>query len=155
EVFYDAAARLQGTAASRIRDGDNFISYDIGLPDGHLFRGLQNNIGIDRSGRGPTVRGQDEIYVLHMFHHAGVPAPYLDLCYFISPRTIHTGTAILQLAGYGNRFVSEQYDEAASVFNMDATYEPGTLVVPGDPESPKLPVPLQTQLDTDFTDLGD
>jgi len=155
EVFYDAGARLQGTAASRIRDGDNYISYDIGLPDGQLFRGVQNNIGVDRSGRGPTIRGQDEIYVLHMFHHAGVPAPYIDLCYFISPRTIHTGTAILQLAGYGGGFVSEQYDEAGSVFNMDATYEPDTTVVSGDPESPKLPVPLQTQLDTDFTDLGD
>ncbi|HEU0008690.1 MAG TPA: lamin tail domain-containing protein, partial [Verrucomicrobiae bacterium] len=155
EVFYDAGARLQGTAASRIRDGDAYVSYDIDFPRGQLFRGVQNNIGIDRSGRGPTIRAQDEIYVLHMFHRAGVPAPYSDLCYFISPRTIHTGTAILQLAGYGGGFVSEQYDEAGSVFNMDATYEPDTTVVSGDPESPKLPVPLQVQLDTDFTDLGD
>lgn len=155
EVFYDAGARLQGTAASRIRDGDQYISYDIDFPAGQFFRGAQDNIGIDRSGRAPTVRGHDEIYVLHMFHRAGVPAPYSDLCYFISPRTIHTGTAILQLAGYGGRFVEEQYGEEGSVFNMDATYEPDTLVVPGDPESPKLPVPLQVQLDTDFTDLGD
>jgi hypothetical protein len=155
EVFYDAGARLQGTAASRIRDGDPYVSYDIDFPPGQEFRGVQDNIGIDRSGRAPTVRGHDEIYVLHMFHHAGVPAPYSDLCYFISPRTIHTGTAILQLAGYGSRFVDEQYGEAGSVFNLDATYEPDTLVAPADLESPKLPVPLQTQLDTDFTDLGD
>jgi hypothetical protein len=155
EVFYDAGARLQGTAASRIRDGDPYVSYDVDFPPGRFFRGVQDNIGIDRSGRGPTVRGHDEIYVLHMFHHAGVPAPYSDLCYFISPRTIHTGTAILQLAGYGGRFVDEQYGDAGSVFNMDATYEPDTLVTPADPESPKLAVPLQTQLDTDFTDLGD
>jgi hypothetical protein len=155
EVFYDAGARLQGTAASRIRDGDQYISYDIDFPRGQEFRGVQDNIGIDRSGRAPTVRGHDEIYVLHMFHRAGVPAPYSDLCYFISPRTIHTGTAILQLSGYGGRFVEEQYGEAGSVFNMDATYEPDTLVTPADPESPKLPVPLQVQLDTDFADLGD
>jgi len=155
EVFYDAGARLQGTAASRIRDGDQYVSYDIDFPRGQEFRGVQDNIGIDRSGRAPTVRGHDEIYVLHMFHRAGVPAPYSDLCYFISPRTIHTGTAILQLAGYGGRFVEEQYGEAGSVFNMDATYEPDTLVAPADPESPKLPVPLQVQLDTDFADLGD
>jgi len=155
EVFYDAGARLQGTVASRIRDGDQYVSYDIDFPPGQYFRGVQDNIGIDRSGRGPTVRAQDEIYVLHMFHRAGVPAPYSDLCYFISPRTIHTGTAILQLAGYGGRFVDEQYGETGSVFNMDATYEPDTLVTPANPESPKLPVPLQTQLDTDFTDLGD
>jgi hypothetical protein len=155
EVFYNAGARLQGTAASRIRDGDPYVSYDIDFPPGQFFRGVQDNIGIDRSGRAPTVRGHDEIYVLHMFHRAGVPAPYSDLCYFISPRTIHTGTAILQLAGYGGRFVDEQYGETGSVFNMDATYEPDTLVTPANPESPKLPVPLQTQLDTDFADLGD
>lgn len=155
EVFYDAGARLQGSAASRIRDGDNYVSYDIDFPPGRLFRGVHNNIGIDRSGRSPTVRGQDEIYVLHLFHQAGVPAAYSDLCYFIPPRTVHTGTAILQLAGYGSTFVEEQYGRVGSVFNMDVTYEPDTTVDPANLESPKLPVPLQSQLRVDFTDLGD
>ncbi len=155
EVFYDAGARLQGTAASRIRDGDAYVSYDVDFPPGRLFRGVQNNIGIDRSGRGPTIRAQDEIYVLHMFHRAGIPVPYSDLCYFISPRTVHTGTAILQLAGYGSTFVGEQYDQTGSVFNLDVTYEPDTTVVPADPESPKLPVPHQAHIGTDFQDLGD
>jgi len=155
EVFYDAGARLQGTVASRIRDGDPYISYDIDFPEGRLFRGVQNNIGIDRSGRGPTVRGQDEMYVFQMFHRAGIPIPYHDLCYFIAPRTVHTGTAILQLAGYGNGFIEEQYGEAGTVFNMDVTYEPETLITPADPESTKLPIPHQAHIGTDFTDLGD
>ena len=155
EVFYDAGARLQGTVASRIRDGDSYVSYDVDFPPGRLFRGVQNNIGIDRSGRGPTVRAQDEIYVLHMFHRAGIPVPYSDLCYFIAPRTVHTGTAILQLAGYGSTFVHEQYNQAGSVFNMDITYEPETTLVAGDVESPKLPIPHQAHIGTDFTDLGD
>lgn len=155
EVFYDAGARLQGTVASRIRDGDQYVSYDIDFPEGRLFRGVQNNIGIDRSGRGPTVRGQDEMYVFQMFHRAGIPIPYHDLCYFIAPRTVHTGTAILQLAGYGNGFIEEQYGEAGTVFNMDVTYEPQTLITPADPESTKLPVPHQGHIGTDFTDLGD
>ena len=154
EVFYDAGTRLQGTAASRIRDGDNYVSYDIDFPPNQLFRGVQNNIGVDRSGRGPTVRGQDEIALLHMFHRAGVPCQYSDLCYFISPRTIHTGTAILQLAAYGSGFVAEQYGEDGSVYNMDLTYEPDTTV-DGGVESIKLPVPLQGHIGTDFTDLGD
>ena len=155
EVFYDAGARLQGTAASRIRDGDDYVCYDIDFPPGQLFRGVQNNIGIDRSGRAPTARGQDEMYVFQMFHRAGIPVPYHDLCYFISPRTVHTGTAILQLAGYGSGFVEEQYGEAGSVFNMDIIYEPDTTVAAADPESPKLPVPHQAHIGTDFTDLGD
>jgi hypothetical protein len=154
EVFYDAGARLQGTVASRIRDGDAYVSYDVDFPPGHLFRGVQNNVGIDRSGRGPTVRNQDEIYILHMFHRAGIPVPYSDLCYFIAPRTVHTGTAILQLAGYGSTFVDEQYSEKGMVFNMDVTYEPDTTVVSGDVESPKAPVPHQAHIGTDFRDLG-
>jgi hypothetical protein len=154
EVFYDAGARLQGTVASRIRDGDNYVSYDVGLPSGQLFRGVQNNIGIDRSGRGPTVRGQDEMYVFQMFHRAGLPTPYHDLCYFIAPRTVHTGTAILQMAGYGGGFVEEQYGEDGSVFNMDLTYEPDTTVG-GGVEGTKLPTPHQAHIGTDFTDLGE
>ncbi len=155
EVFYDAGAKLQGTVASRIRDGDSYVSYDVDFPPGRLFRGVQNNIGIDRSGRGPTVRAQDEIYILHMFHRAGIPVPYSDLCYFIAPRTIHTGTAILQLAGYGSGFAEEQYGEDGSVFNMDVTYEPETSITPADPESIKVPIPHQAHIGTDFTDLGD
>ena len=155
EVFYDAGARLQGSAASRIRDGDDYVCYDILLPQDHLFRGVQNNIGIDRSGRAPTVRGQDEMVVFQMFHRAGIPIPYHDLCHFISPRAVHTGTAILQLAGYGSGFIEEQYGQEGSVFNMDITYEPDTAVTPADPESVKLPVPLQTHIGTDLADLGD
>lgn len=155
EIFYDAGAKLQGTVASRIRDGDQYISYDVDFPEDRLFRGVQNNIGIDRSGRGPTVRAQDEIYVLHMFHRAGIPIPYSDLCYFIAPRTVHTGTAILQLAGYGSGFIKEQYGEDGTVFNMDVTYEPDTLITPTNPESTKLPTPHQAHIGTDFTDLGD
>ncbi|HXJ76123.1 MAG TPA: lamin tail domain-containing protein, partial [Candidatus Dormibacteraeota bacterium] len=153
EVFYDAGPRLQGTAASRIRDGDNYISYDIGFPPDHLFRGMRDNVGIDRSGRAPTVRAQDEIYVQHMFRRAGLPCQYTDLCYFIAPRLIHTGTAILQLAAYDGSFVDEQYGQAGSVFNMDITYEPDTTT-DGGVESIKLPVPLQAHIGTDFTNLG-
>jgi hypothetical protein len=155
EVFYDAGARLQGSAASRIRDGDDYVCYDIALPPDQLFRGVQNNIGIDRSGRSPTRRGQDEMVLFQMFHRAGIPIPYHDLCTFISPRAAHTGTALLQLAGYGKGFIEEQYGKEGSVFNMDITYEPNTTVTPSDPESAKLPVPLQAHLGTDFTDLGD
>jgi hypothetical protein len=153
EVFYDIGVRLQGTAAGRIRDGEAYPGYDIAFPGDHPFRGLHNNVNIDRSGRGPVVRGQDEIYVKHLFHRAGVPCTYDDLVYLIVPNSAHTGTAILQMAGYGSEFVESQFGDGGTVFNMDGTYEPSTTT-DGNAESLKNPVPLASQISSDFTDLG-
>ena len=153
EVFYDAGVRLHGSAAGRARDGDDYISYTIAFPPDHLFRGLQTEVNIDRSGRSPIVRQQDEIYILHMFHRAGLTCHYSDLCYFIAPKALHTGTALLQLSVYGGIYVQEQYPVNGTVFNYDITYEPSTTV-DATFEGIKLPVPLQAHLGTDFADLG-
>lgn len=154
EVFYDAGIRLQGTAAGRIRDGENYPGYDISFPADRLFRGVHDSVNIDRSGRGPAVRGQDEIYVKHLFHLAGAPCTYDDLVYLIAPASVHTGTAILQMAGYEGEFVDSQFDGDGTVFNLDGTYEPSTNSVSGNVESLKNPVPLATQINSDFTNLG-
>ena len=154
EVFYDVGVRLHGSAAGRARDGDDYISYDIEFPPDRLFRGVQGSVGIDRSGRAPNARQQDEIYVLHMFQRAGLPCHHSDLCYFIAPKTIHTGPAILQLGAYNGLFVDEQFNRAGSVFNFDVTYEP-SVTASGNFEGLKLPVPLQGHIPTDLTDLGD
>lgn len=153
EVFYDVAVRLQGSAAGRARDGEQYIGYDIAFPPDHLFRGVHGSVGIDRSARAPIVRQQDEIYILHMFQRAGLPVQHVDLCYFVAPKTIHTGPAILQLGAYDGRFVDEQFGEDGSIFNFDITYEP-SITVDGSLEAPKLPVPLQGHIGTDFADLG-
>ena len=153
EVFYDVGVRLQGTAAGRIRDGEDYPGYDVGFASDHLFRGLHNNLNIDRSGRGPVVRQQHEIYVKHAFHRAGVPCTYDDLVYFIAPNSVHTGTAIMQMAGYGGEFVASEFGGDGTVFNMDGTYEPSTTT-DGNFESFKNPVPLAAQLQSDFADLG-
>jgi hypothetical protein len=154
EVFYDIGVRLHGSAAGRARDGDDYMSYDVEFAPDQLFRGIHSHVGIDRSGRAPNVRQQDEIYVLHMFHRAGLPCHRVDLCYFIAPRTGHTGPAILQLGAYDGLFVEEQFGEDGAVYNLDLTYEPSTTVN-GNYESLKLPVPLQAHIGTDFADLGD
>ena len=158
EVFHDVGVRLQGTAAGRVRDGDQYTGYDIGFPRDHLFRGLHESIGVDRSGRTPVVRQQDEIYVRHTFNRAGIPCPVDDLCYFIAPNTVHTGTAILQMAAYGGLWVSSQYEEpegiTGTVFNWDITYDPTTTSTSGNPESLKPPVPF-VHVATDLTNLGD
>ena len=153
EVFYDVGVRLQGTAAGRIRDGDDYVGYDVGFAADHLFRGLHNNLNIDRSGRSPVIRQQHEIYVKHAFHRAGVACTYDDLVYFISPNGTHTGTAILQMAGYGGEFVKSEFGGDGTVFNMDGTYEPSTTT-DGNFESLKNPVPLALQIQSDFANLG-
>lgn len=154
EIFYDVGVRLQGTAAGRVRDGDEYVGYDIGFPPDHLFRGLHDSIGIDRSGRTPVVRQQDEIYVRHTFQRAGIPCPVDDLCYFVAPQPVHTGTAILQLASYGGLWADSQYRKSGTVFNLDITYDPTTTSVVNDPESLKPPVPF-VHVSTDFANLGD
>ncbi len=154
EVFYDAAVRLQGTAAGRVRDGDDYVGYDIALPPEHLFRGLHETIGIDRSGRSPVVRQQDEIYVRHTFHQAGLPCPIDDLCSFIAPLAVHNGTAILQLASYSGLWAESQFDRQGTVFNYDITYEPTSTSTPTNPETLKPAVPF-IHVSTDLLNLGD
>ena len=154
EVFYDAGVRLQGTAAGRVRDGEDYVGYDIGFPAGQLFRGVHESVGIDRSGRAPVVRQQDEIYVRQTFQRAGIPCPVDDLCHFIAPQPIHTGTAILQLASYGGLWAGSQFDEQGTVFNYDVTYDPTSTSVSGNPESLKPAVPF-IHVTTDLVDLGD
>lgn len=153
EAFYDVGIRLQGTTAGRIRDGEDYPGYDVGFPSDHLFRGLHSNINIDRSGRGPVIRQQHEIYVKHIFHRAGVPCTYDDLVYFVSPTGLHTGTAILQMAGYGGEFLDSQFGGDGTIFNLDGTYEPSTTT-DGNFESLKNPVPMATQIQSDFMNLG-
>jgi len=153
EAYYDAGVRLKGSAAGRIRDGDPYVGYDIRFPADHLFRGVHKTVGIDRSGRAPVIGQQHEIFILHMFQRAALPVHHTDLCYFIAPKTVHTGTAILQLGGYNARFVDEQFRVEGTVFNFDLTYEP-SVTVDGNFEGTKLPVPHQGHVSTDFADLG-
>jgi hypothetical protein len=155
EVFHDVGVRLQGTAAGRVRDGDAYIGYDIGFPPDHLFRGVHESIGIDRSARSPVVRRQDEIYVRHTFNKAGLPCTVDDLCYFFAPNTTHTGTAILQLASYGGLWTDSQFEDTpGTVYNWDITYDPTTTSVASNPESLKPPVPFG-HVGTDLANLGD
>ncbi len=153
DIYYGVGVTLKGSAAARARDGNDYIGYAVNFPPDRKFHGVHESIGIDRSGRTPAVRGQDEIYVRHTFHRAGIPCPQDDLCYFIAPGRTHTGTAILQLASYGGSWVDSQYQVEGTVFNLDITYDPLQLSQPGNPESLKLPSPF-IHVATDLADLG-
>lgn len=152
KITYDVGVRLRGSGAGRARDGASVRSFSIGFPDDQLFRGVHGSIGADRSARSPVSRRPDEIYIKHMFNHAGVPCMYDDLVHMIGPTSTYTGIAMLQMARYGPVFTSSQFENGGngSVMNLDITYDPTS----GSLEGLKPPVPF-THIGTDIRDLGD
>ncbi|NIP96162.1 MAG: hypothetical protein GWO24_23075, partial [Akkermansiaceae bacterium] len=155
EIFYDVGVRLRGSGAGRARDSPaSYRSFSIAFPDDHLFRGVHGSVGADRSSRSPVNRRPDEIYVKHMFNHAGVPCMYDDLVHMIGPVSTYTGIAMLQMARYGTVFMASQFEDGdkGAVFNLDITYDPVTSI--GGVEGFKPPVPFQ-HIGTDIRDLGD
>jgi hypothetical protein len=154
EVFYDVGVRLRGSGAGRARDGNDYRGFRVAFPSDHLFRGVHGSVGMDRSGRAPGAKRQDEIYVKHMFNRGGVPAMYDDLVFFIPPTRVHTGTSMMLLAAYGSVFTESQFEngQRGSIFNYDITYDPASST--GGREGLKPPVPF-THIGTDLRDLGD
>ena len=154
EIFYDAAVRLRGSGAGRARDGDAYRGFNIGLPADQKFRGVHDSLSIDRSARTPVARQQHEIYVKHMFNHAGIPCMYDELIYLVGPSPNYTGTSQMLMAGYGGLFAESQFDngDKGTVFNLDITYDPVSSI--GGVEGSKPPVPF-THVGTDMRDLGD
>lgn len=154
EIFYDAAVRLRGSGAGRARDGASFRGFNIGLPADQKFRGVHDSLSIDRSARTPAARQQHEIYVKHMFNHAGIPCMYDELIYLVGPSSDYTGTSQMLMAGYGDLFAETQFDNGGNgtVFNLDITYDPSSSI--GGVEGLKPPVPF-THIGTDTRNLGD
>jgi hypothetical protein len=153
-ITYDVGVRLRGSGAGRARDGTSVRSFSISFPDDQLYRGVHGSIGADRSARAPVGRRPDEIYIKHMFNHAGVPCMYDDLVHMIGPSTTYTGIAMLQMARYGSLFASTQFEngDKGSVMNLDITYDPTSSI--GGVEGFKPPVPF-THIGTDIRDLGE
>ncbi len=155
EVYYNTGVRLKGSPAGRARDGDDYQGYNIHFPADHLFRGVHSSVAIDRSGRTPVVRGQDEIYIKHRFNHARIPSMYDDLVYLIVPKTTHIGSALLMMARYEDVFLDSWWENGSdgTVFNLDYTYHP-VATVDGNPESLKPPMP-DGEIGTDFVYFGE
>jgi hypothetical protein len=154
EIFYNAGVRLRGSGAGRARDGSSFRGFNIGLPADQLFRGIHDSLSIDRSARTPVARQQHEIFVKHMFNHAGIPCMYDELIHLVGPSSTYTGTSQMLMAGYGGLFTGSQFsnDSNGSVFNLDITYDPVSSI--GGTEGLKPPIPF-THMGTDMRDLGD
>ncbi|MEX2185886.1 MAG: lamin tail domain-containing protein, partial [Pirellulales bacterium] len=139
-IYYDVGVRLKGSERGRRQDVR--ISFNVQFQPDQLFRGVHDNIAIDRSGAGDQF-SQKEIIVEHIVTHAGdIPGEYSDLIHVITPRSTHTGSAMLMMARYGNVFLDSQYDNGGdgTLFEYELIYYPAGTT-DGNPESPKLPYP--------------
>ncbi len=126
EVYYDMGARLKGSEHGR--PDPNRLGFFLDFRPDQLFRGVHSSIGVDRSGgwRFGTTFGQDEILIKHIISHAGgLPQMYDDLIRVITPRSEHTGPAILQMARYGGVFLDSQYRNGGdgTAFEYELLYD--------------------------------
>ncbi|MBN1418750.1 MAG: lamin tail domain-containing protein [Planctomycetes bacterium] len=152
EVFYDGGVRLKGSERGRLSDVR--VGFHLYFPPDHLLRGVHDSVSIDRSGGGGRT-GQDEILIKHIANHAGgVPGMYDDICRIISPRTAHTGFALLMMAQFNDVYLRSQYDNGmdGTLFKYELIYYP-TTTVNGRVDGLKLPQP-DSVIGTDLTNLG-
>jgi hypothetical protein len=142
EVYYNVGVSLKGSMAAR--PNSQFTSFRIKFNADQKFRGVHEDIALDRSGRGAIVpSGQDEFIAKHMMAVAGggLPSQYDDLVYIVSPLGNVNGSAILMLGEYSEVFLDEQYENGGDgpSFNFDLIYY--QTATSGDPVTgPKIPV---------------
>lgn len=156
EVYYDLGVRLKGSEHGR--PDPNRLGFFLDFRPDQLFRGVHDSVGVDRSGgwRFGTTFGQDEILIKHITSHAGgLPQMYDDLIRLITPRTEHTGPAILQLARYGDVFLDSQYRNGGNgtAFEYELLYGLGATT--GGPEGLKTPQEGPSVAGVPLASLGD
>lgn len=141
EVFYNVGVQNKGS--QRGRTDLNRRGLTIRFDPSEKFRGVNDSIGLDRSGGWRFGRsfGQDEILIHHILGRAGnIPSLNNDLVQMDGPN-ISSSTAQLQMARYGSGFLDGQYENGAdgSLHNYELIYYPTTTT--GGPEGRKRPLP--------------
>jgi len=162
EVFYNAAVRGKGSVSGRGVDAR--FGYVVYFPTEHLFRGVQGNVQMDRSGgwRVGQQFGQDEIVIRHILYRAGgLPTRYDDLVRLVAPVIAHTGPTLFGLSRFENISLGEQYKNGSdgNLYEYDLIYIPNGTA-DGNPESWKVPNPyhhvgVDGDLGPDIRSLGD
>lgn len=157
DVYYDVGVRLRGS--ERGRPDASRTSYHVNFDPSHLFRGVHDNVSIDRSGGWASqvpFGSQDEILVKHIVQKAGgIPGMYDDIVHLVAPRRQHDGSALLLLAKYSSEYLDTQFENGSdgTKFTYELIYYP-TTTTNGNPESLKRPLPDEVT-GTDHTNLGD
>ncbi len=142
EVFYDIGVHLQ--SSERGRNDSSRAGFTLQLHPDHLFRGVQDNITIDRSG-GYSGRGgrHDEILLWHAVNHAGgIPGFHCDLVQCFAPRALESGTGMLRMSAFDKQYFDSQFERGGdgNTYKLELIYYP-TTTLNGDAQAPKLPQP--------------
>ncbi|MGC8744959.1 MAG: lamin tail domain-containing protein [Verrucomicrobiia bacterium] len=149
--YYNAGVHLQGSERNR-------VGFTVRLPAGQNLWGVHSGFSIDRSGGQSGLGGRhDEILIWRIIQKAGgLPDTYDDLCQVFSPRGSEDGSGYLRLAKYGDVFLDSSFKNGSDgeMYKLELIYYPTNTVLPGDPQSLKVPNP-DLVLGTDIQDLGD
>ena len=142
EVFYDSGIHLQSSEHGR--DDTTRVGFSVSMPADHLFRGVQGNITLDRSG-GYSGRGgdHDEMLLWHGVNHAGgILGIECDLTQVFAPRTQEDSTAMMRLSAFDGDYFDNQFTKGGNgtLFKLELIYYPTTTAT-GDAQAPKLPQP--------------
>lgn len=140
EIYYDVGTRLKGS--ERGRSADARVGWHLRFPPHDPFLGAHETIAIDRSGAGNQF-SQKEILIVHALNRAGnIPGSYDDLIRIIAPRSVHTGSAMLQKARHSDVFLDNQWENGGDgpMYEYELIYYP-TTTDNGTVEGLKLPQP--------------
>jgi hypothetical protein len=152
DIFYDVGVRGKGSQRGRGVDARHGFALYFNADEPLL--GGYGSAMVDRSqGVG---YGQREWLLNQAMARAGsVSAEYNDLVHLVAPLEMHTGSAELQLARFGNTMLDAQFDEGGEgqLFEYELIYYP-TTTVDGAVEGAKRPRPDQV-VGTHLRGLGE
>ena len=156
EVFYDVSLHLQ--SSERGRDNSTRVGFTVQFPADQLFRGVQKNFTIDRSGGYSGQGGRhDEILLWQAVNHAGGGLLGLDcdLVQVFAPRAQEDSTGLLRMAAFNADYFDNQFKNGGdgNRYKLELIYYP-TSTSTGGAEAPKLPQPDDV-IDSEFQDWGD
>jgi len=148
KIYYDVNTRLKGSAFGR--NNNSTKGFWVGFNPEDRYRGVHDSVTLNRDGR-------KEILAKHLLQAAGgVPGFYDDVINFVSASGSFNGSAILNLARYGDVYLDGQYDNGSdgNVFNLELLYTP-LQTTNGNPESLKTSFPYNHANGLpDFTSYG-
>ena len=149
EIFYEVGVRLKGSERGRVTNPR--LGFHVRFPSQQRFRGRHRTVSLDRS-EGVNFGQFEMLFNQMMTHSGGIPAEYNDLVHVITPKTVHTGAAELQLARYGDIFLDSQFEDGSegNLYEYELIYYPTS----DDAQGHKRPQP-DGVVGTPVRDLGD
>lgn len=137
EAYYDVGVRLKSSEHGRPQT--NRVGFSVSFSPEHLFRGVHDKLGFDRS-NGQQV-GQEEMLMHAAMNRYGGLSKYHDLGYIIAPDDRHSSGVEVQMARFDRLYCEEAYGQAGgdgTLFEYELVY-PLTATVGNDPEGLKIP----------------